>query len=300
MIPQTENTQQASVSNFPRALRGFQRILVATDFSEASERAVDYALSLARTYQSRVYVAHVLPLDIMMSPELMEASRQKLWEAAKEGMKKTLWSGRFFGVPYKTVLREGQFWPTLRAAIEEHEIDLVVIGTHGGNALQKMLIGSSAEELFRQARVPVLTVGPAAHESLYGVEFRNILFATELGPRAAEQAELAVSLAEQHRSRLTLMHVLPAGSWEEAETEPSTVVQKLRDVLPNWELHCLPLFRVPVGKPVAEILRAAKEIPADLIVLGAKSRQGLAGHVPHTKVYEVACRAQCPVLTLKS
>ena len=56
-------------------------------------------------------------------------------------------------------------------------------------------------------------------------------------------------------------------------------------------------FRVPIGR---EILRAAKEIRADLIALGAKSRKGPAGHVLHSKAYEIVCGAPCPVLALKS
>jgi nucleotide-binding universal stress UspA family protein len=79
------------------------------------------------------------------------------------------------------------------------------------------------------------------------------------------------------------MHVIRPGSWEEAQSGPEAVVSKLRQLMPGTELDCLPLFRVPVGRPVEEILKAAKEIHADLMVLGAKSRKGLAGRVPHTK-----------------
>jgi hypothetical protein len=66
------------------------------------------------------------------------------------------------------------------------------------------------------------------------------------------------------------------------------------------DLHCLPLFRVEWGNTVKEILRAAKDTHADLIILGAKTENSLAGHVPHTTAYQVVCNASCPVLTIKS
>ena len=300
MIQQTETTQQDVPPPFPETLTGFKKILVATDFSLASDQALEYAIALARSCNSQIYIVHVIPIDLMMAPQLSQASRAKLRASAEGILKKTFRAGRFFEVPYETILREGSLWPTLEALIEQNSIDLLVLGTHGGGSLQKLLIGSSAEEAFRQARIPVLTVGPGTREPLYELELKNILFATDFGPTAKKQAACAFSLAEQNRSRLTLMHVLPTGSWEEAESGPEMAIGKLRQLMPGAELHCLPLFRVPIGRPVEEILRAAKDIHADLIVLGAKSRKGLAGHVPHTKAYEVVCGAPCPVLTLKS
>ena len=68
----------------------------------------------------------------------------------------------------------------------------------------------------------------------------------------------------------------------------------------HTDLHCLPLFRIERGDPVKEILRVAEQMHADLVVLGAKARKGLAGHLPHTKAYQVISGASSPVLTIKS
>jgi nucleotide-binding universal stress UspA family protein len=205
-------------------------------------------------------------------------------------------SGRFFGVPHEVIIEEGSLWPNLEKLINKLGIDLIIVGTHGKGAVAKVLIGSSAEEVFRQARVPVLTVGPGVErEPLYGVELKNILFATDFGRGAERQAAYAFALAQEQRSRITLLHV------EERDDDPEAIVQRLKGLLPSeTDLHCLPLYRIERGDPVREILRAAKETRADLIALGAKSRKALAGNVPHTKAYQVICRAFCPVLTIKS
>ena len=165
-----------------------------------------------------------------------------------------------------------------------------------GATYRKLLIGSSAEEIFRQARIPVLTVGPAVwREPFCGVELKNILFATAFGPGAERQAAYAFSLAQEHHSKLTMLHV------QQHADEAPAIVHQLQELVPSGvELHCLPLFRVERGEPANEIIRVAQDAQANLIVIGAKSRKGLAGHVPRTEAYQVVCGASCPVLTIKS
>jgi nucleotide-binding universal stress UspA family protein len=142
----------------------------------------------------------------------------------------------------------------------------------------------------------VLTVGPGVErEPLYGVELKNILFATEFGVGAGRQAAYAFALAQQHCSRITLLHV------EERIDDADAIVRELKRLVPSGiDLHCLPLFRIERGDPVREILHVANETRADLIVLGAKSRKAQPGNVLHSKAYQVVCGASCPVLTIKS
>jgi nucleotide-binding universal stress UspA family protein len=171
--------------------------------------------------------------------------------------------------------------------------------------VRKVLIGSVAEEIFRKARVPVLTVGPSTEtEPMYELEFKNILFATDFGRSAEREAEYAFSLAQEHCSRLRLAHVFPhPDSHGEGVSalEKEKIVAQLRELVPSGtELHCKLDFEVAVGEPVEQILQIAAEVKADLIVMGAKRRETLAGNVPHTKAYRVVCGARCPVLTVRS
>ena len=292
MIQQHEVNQQIKPLPSEGLRVSFAKILVATDFSKASDRALEHALSLARTYNSRIFLAHVIPVNLMMA----ETFRGQMRRAAREGMERILTSGCFVGVAHREIIEEGTLWPNIEALIKMHEIDLVVLGTHGMGFVRKLVIGSSAEEIFRQARIPLLTVGPTVErDPLYGIELKNILLATSLGMGAERQAAFAFSLAQEHRSRITFLHV------QQHPVQEQAIVDELQKLVPSvTDLHCLPLFRVERGDPVKEILRVARQIHADLIVLGAKARKGLAGHVPHTKAYQVVCGAPCPVLTIKS
>jgi len=282
------------------------KILVTTDFSEVSDRALDYAIALARRYDARLYLAHVITPDPFQfaEPQLAQATYEKVRQAAEEGITDILISGKLRGVPHEVLMEEGNVWPTLETLIVEHEIDLVVCGTHGRGKVQKILIGSVAEEIFRQADTAVLTVGPAVKgDGRKEVELSNILFATDFGPGAEKAAAHAFSLAQEHDAHLTLFHVIESAA---AYTEESVARQKeinivrMKQLMPqgseNW---CEPECRVTFGNAVEEILFVARESKADLIVMGAKARRTFAGHVPLTIAYNVVTKATCPVLTVR-
>ena len=287
--------------------RFFKNILVATDFSPASDQALEYAVSLARRYSSAIYLTHIILPDgyPMVSPEFTASSLQQKHAEAEKKFRELLKSGRLLAVPYKAVIQEGNLWPAIEQLVEKYQIDLVVVGTHGMGGVQKILIGSGAEEIFRKAKVPVLTVGPSTEkEPMYEQEFKNILFATDFGKSAEREVAYAFSLAQEHYSRLRLVHVLPHPEafgkdvlpWEKEKSEA-----RLRELVPaGTELHCKLDFEVAVGKPAEEILRIAAETKADLIVMGAKARGTFAGNLPNTKAYQVVCGARCPVLTVRS
>ena len=282
------------------------KILVTTDFSEVSDRALGYAIALARRYDARIYLTHVINPDPFQfaEPQLAQATFEKVRQAAEEGIIDILISGKLRGVPHEVLMEEGNVWPTLEKLIAEHEIDLVVAGTHGRGKLQKILIGSVAEEIFRQADAPVLTVGPAVKgENRREVELNNILFATDFGPGAERAAAYALSLAQEHAAHLTLLHVIESSA---AYTEESVARQReinvirMKQLMPQGsEDWCKPEFRVIFGSTVEEILIAAKESRADLVVMGAKPRRNLAGHAPLTIAYNVVTKATCPVLTVR-
>jgi len=282
------------------------KILVATDFSEVSDRALGYAIALARRYDARIYLAHVITPDPFQfaEPQLAQATYEKVRQAAEEGITDILISGKLRGLPHEVLLEEGNVWPTLEKLIIEHEIDLVVAGTHGRGKVQKILIGSVAEEIFRQADTAVLTVGPSVKgDPQREIDLKHILFATDFGPGAQKAAAHAFSLAQEHNATLTLLHVIESAA---AYTEESVARQReinsvrMRQLMPNGtEDWCKPEFRVTFGSAVEEILIAARESQADLIVMGAKPRRSLAGHVPLTIAYNVVTKATCPVLTVR-
>jgi len=290
-----------------KKLVSLARIMVATDFSPYSDQALDCALSLALRFHSKIYLTHVITMagHGVMEAEVGALSPVELRNLAKESARKIEESGRLYGVPYEVVIEEGTLWPALENLIQRYEIDLLVLGTHGTTGVLKVLIGSSAEQVFRQARIPVLTVGPAVpRQPLSEAGFKNILCAIDFGPAAEREVAYAFALAQEHQAKLVLLHVAPettSVSAREAVLRTEANTRKLTALAPTGvDLVCEPEYRLAPGEPVGEILRIAQDTKADLIVIGAKKRESLAGHIPHTKAYRIVCGARCPVLTIKS
>src|SRR5262249_36401187 len=187
------------------------KIMVLTDFSEMSDVALEYALALARRYEARIYLAHVITADTYQTaePAFAQMAYEKTRQAAEQGIADVLISGKVRGVPHEVLLVEGALWPSVERLIEEHGMDLVVRGTHGRGQIKKMILGSVAEEVFRQAGCVVVTVGPRAGAELpQEVDLENILFATDFGPAAGRAAPYAFSLAQEHGAHLTVLHVV--------------------------------------------------------------------------------------------
>ena len=120
-------------------------------------------------------------------------------------------------------------------------------GTHGRSGIGKLLLGSVAETIFRHAGCPVLTVGPAVSgEPRSIVELHEILFATDFSESSLAALPYAISLAQQDRARLYLLHVL------QQSTAASELfwVSRLRDLVPpTIELGCAPKSFIQYGSP---------------------------------------------------
>lgn len=136
-------------------------ILHPTDFSEHSEFAFRLACALARDYNARLVLLHVLPPPMVIYaggpvpaetwPSIDEA-REKLHQLEGHAHRVRVESQVMEGDPVDMILR----------AAEETHSDVIVMGTHGRTALSRLLLGSVAESVLRRAPCPVLTAKPLA------------------------------------------------------------------------------------------------------------------------------------------
>jgi len=282
-----------------------RNILFATDFSENSLQAVQCAMAIARRYESRLIVAHVLrPDTYQVIPQDPTVLTDWFRREAEQQMASLLVSGVLRGVPHEVVMRQGSVWPALSEVVQDKEIDLLVVGTHGRTGIGKVMLGSTAEEVFRHADCPVLTVGPhVSGTPAPEANFRRIIYATDATMIPDDAAAYAVSLAQEYGAHLTVIHAVREmpGTWSDtpAHVEEEFVNRLKHLVPPEAESWCDPEFVVRFGEPAAEILDVANGRKADLIVLGVHGDVALAGHRPATIAYKVVCEAHCPVLTVK-
>lgn len=309
---QPEPKTQATIS--------LKNVLFATDFSATSEAALPYATAVCRRFGSTLHVAHVLSDTslLMMTGGVDYVSMGTLYEDAHTEAKEKLdqITAHCEGIPHHSYVRHGQVWKNLAAIVLENEINLIVVGTHGRTGLGKLLLGSVAEDILRHASCPVLTVGPkvSGHARLpvfqdHGrdlapaeLELRQILFATNFAHNAALVAQAAVSLAEEFRARLTLMHVIE--DYTQLGTRPGPIedgISRLRELIPlDAVLQYIPETVLEFGAAPERILKLASDREADMIVLGARSAADVAStHLPWSTAHDVIAHAHCPVLTIR-
>lgn len=277
----------------------FKNILFLTDFSEASESALAYALGFAKHYKAQLYPAHACSPVVLTEnttvnvfEQIIENSRQQLFKLAKDN--------KVSGTP---LFAEGEIQFALPHWLNQHGIDLVVVGTHGRRGLQRFLMGSTAEFIFRNATCPVLTVGPHVVNRPYnGISVDRILFPTDLKPHADAAITYALSFARETRAKLTFMHVV---SLEESFQKDrgqlaAEARKKLQSLIPpDAGLFCSPEVVVEVGDPALEITGYAEKERPDLIVLGLPPNKQFNGHFRTGVTYKVVSSAPCPVLTVR-
>jgi len=301
----------------------FKHVLMATDFSDASKRALDFAVAITRRHGSELFVVHAIPAEpidrIPIGPLPRELDRHML--DAEKQMKHLEQQTAFEDVIHHLVLERGDVWEVLASEIQRNNVDLLILGTRGRGGLKKLALGSVAEEVLHLASCPVLTVGPHVPPAGADVpDFKRILFATDFGPASSRALSYALSQAVNCRSKLFLLHMvppMPAANLGPAAYGPSAYaaedftnwqrtmraesLRKLKEMIPSGtELAVEPEYLTGMDFLPEGILDMVAARNIDLIVMGANriSSPRIAAHIPWALTHEVLCHAKCPVLTV--
>jgi len=279
-------------------------ILFATDFSPSAQTGLFHAVDLARRYGAVLHTVHVLPH--MPFVESAQPDPEQVELSAHRQLPDFMSSVSLKDVEHKELIEQGEAADVLLRLVGERTIDLIVIGTGGRKGVGKLLLGSVAEQVFRNAECPVLTVGTHATRPGIDGKLQHILFATDLGPQSGHALPYAISLAEEHRARLTFLYAspFPLSSPEFRPEEPKDVLargrNRLRALIPKGtQLWHEPDYMVQFGSgaEIAEIIVKIASQSVDMIVLGAKRKwpTTLTKHLGTGMAYKVVCEAPCPV-----
>jgi len=311
-----------TVADRPIAVPVFRSILYATDFSPSSQAVLPFLRALALRYSATVHVLHVLPAEAWSSaPTDTLPAMLKDRKDAEVAMRGLIAGESFRGIPSTATVERGELWQVLSSVLGEKQVDLIVLGTHGRRGLLKMVLGSTAEEVFRRASCPVLTVGPhTANRGRAEVAGAPVLFATDFSSGAEHALAYARSLAHATRSPLLMVHaVAPAvtnmpASMDSVAVDPIVSVEiaaeieaaarrKLEELLSEEEARILkPEYVVECASAAELIVGTAEKRQAGMIVMGAHKApaHSVASHLHWATASEVVRAASCPVLTVRS
>src|SRR5438270_6317919 len=248
-----------------------KNILLATDFSPLSTRAMDYALSFARRYDSTVIAAHVISPDLYATPStaVMYGALDSLpyWDSVRRELKHRLdelvVAAEESGVKCIPALVEDGIPDQLRYIAEERDIDMIVIGTHGAERWNRLVMGSVAESVVHNASCPVFTVGPRVfRRPNLEASFKHIIYATDFSAEAAHAAPYALSLAQEYGAKITLTHVAPPEVRTHSDRDQvlRSFKKELEKLVPeDARFWCEPEFALEYGGSSEAIVELAEE-----------------------------------------
>lgn len=279
-----------------------KNIIVATDFSPTSKLALRYAAAIARHYHSKIFLVHAVEPNTyaFSQPKTMDRTLDQLMTIAEQQMHDE--AGTLPDLEPQECVQQGTAVEVVQRMVTLESVDLVVVGTHGTEGLGKLVLGSTAEKIFRQVPCPILTVGPdvCSHDSI--PELSHLLLPADLLSDESRAVEYATSLTMQYKAHLTLLHVV-IGSEPPLTEDVVAVTEPYRSRLEQLNANGSDLFYPPeylieFGRDaVTTILKVAKEQATDLIVLTVRRAEPWTSHLAD-KAYRLVAESACPVLII--
>jgi nucleotide-binding universal stress UspA family protein len=279
-------------------------ILFAADYP-ADEKAFTFALAQASEFNAELILFHVFDgsdLPASAQPSLVGVNDFAAVRTAKLRLESLCRRAKDLGVRCKVVVRQG--WPAERilSFLRERKIDRVVMGAHSPGPVGKLLVGSVAEAVLRNAIVPVCIVGPhVAEDSYRSMADRKILCDVSKPGASRAVATFGAELALGHGARLVLHRIVsPHESAETVADRSSDQLEaELKDLVPALLQQKVSMrTKVAFGDPIEELLYQGRSQRAHMIVLGAHGASQFAAVSRAGAVYKILSYAQCPVLVL--
>ncbi len=294
-------------------------ILYPTDFSPCAQLAFGYATELARCFGARLHLLHVIALhsDLPYDPMFYVPAADEAYARAEEETRAALSELAVSPAAVEvssvvTVLRAADPSAAILAYEESHAIDLVVMGTHGRRGAARLLLGGHAEAVMRHSRCPVVTLRAGDVCATREVPPREILVPFDFSGSSRVALTDAAALARRCRARLRLLHVvdeLPLGevagarAMDDLDVERAQRATQLRlrltDVLGRLGGGVPGEVEVRIGRPADEILAAAQQPPADLIIMATRGISGVKRLLFGSVAEQVLRSASTPVLVIK-
>ena len=301
-------------------------ILVPTDFSPESLKALDYALSLLKHFDGTLHLVHVHDVDYAYAATSILATAPLITEGEVESFCRAelqkLASANAAGVSGPTLhCRTGRAFDEISKLAREIKADLLVISTHGHTGLKHFVLGSTTERVVRYSPCPVLVVrererdfvepeqdgGQADGPLMVG----KIIVPVDFSDCSADGVRYGVAFAKSAGAKLSLVHVLqvqpflPTEQFAAYNREPSPGVleraakMQMRKFVRKIDFDGVPYeTSVEIGRPAYQICQVAEKTGADLIVTSTHGSTGLTHVLMGSTAEHVVRYAKCPVLVV--
>jgi nucleotide-binding universal stress UspA family protein len=275
------------------------RILTPTDFSPSAELAMRSAEFLSRQERARLYLLHViqLPAPSYLGRLGLDRDLRETWIAgAREQLAELARDLAGTELEVETILREGKPWSEILDVSRERETDLICLGNSGHSALERLLLGSTAENVVRRTDIPVLIVRERPL-----TEVRRVLVPVDFDP--GTKVAIRFALAKFPSAEISALHVvapLPPADPVVGPLVPNLVAirEKIRALLDRLGARDVVETVRLMGDPAGAILEGARRSDVDLLVLTTHGRRGVSRAMLGSVAEKVVRHADRPVLVL--
>ena len=285
----------------------FKKILFATDFSEHAEIAKKVAVDLAKGGPDKhLWVMTVLePVEEPLWPgeepagvseeewkKTINHEVRELEEEKARRLEQDIADIEAMGIPVTKLVREGDPAEEIVKAAKEVGADVIVMGTHSNRSIWDVLLGSVTEKVVKNAPCPVVAVSRTPQQSKG--EKGPFLLVTDFSDASEKAVKVAASLAKEQKTKLIVLTVMGRGLGRRvAQLGLEHLVEELRSQ--GLEVEGM-IRKGRYGQIYPQIVDAAKEVGASVIIMGSHSRltvyDVLLGYVAEN----VSKHAPCPVL----
>jgi nucleotide-binding universal stress UspA family protein len=280
-----------------------KKVLCPVDFFPASEAAAMRAARIAADYGATLKLLHVVspilssykfPLNHVQAVKALEQTSARAMKGLLEKMEDA-------GIVTETEIRIGNVQDEIKRTVDRDKPDLIVMGTHGHQGIERWFLGSVTESLLRHSPVPLLTVSPASKDG--DKRIRRVLVTTDFSDGTADALNYAFSIAQENQARVDLLHVVEdIGldiSARYGDPFVKNIQKKLASFVPrgatNW---CDVRTRVESGKPYRAILKIAQREKPDLLVMNIHGKNRIDRALLGSTAERVVRAADCPVMLI--
>ncbi len=292
-------------------------IVCTTDFSDFSNRAISYGVALAKEFDAKLYLCHVIDLSSVamygegFSDPLMLES--KITDYAHQHLNELIGDT---DIEWESLTSVGHTADEIALIAKEKGADLVVSATHGRSGLKRLVLGSVTERLMRTLPCPMYIVrnlerepaGPAMAE----MTLKKILVGCDFSTDSDLAMQYALSLAQEFQTELYLVHVLEPSVYRDMMSTQGgkseshrkglreKLTRKLNDMVSEEAKQwCKPETVLLAGHPSDELTKYAVVHEMDLIVLGIRGHSVIESLLVGSTTDRVVRQAPCPVLSVR-
>jgi nucleotide-binding universal stress UspA family protein len=274
------------------------KILVPVDFSEYAESALKAAADVAKKKNSELYILHVIEVaePIMGTGSVVVDDEKILFfsQLAKKKLSEFLAKDYLKGIKLTNIIEVGPTYHSITRNIDKFDIDLIVMGSKGTSGIQGFFIGSNTEKVVRHSSVPVLVI----KNKQMDLTFRKIVFVSDYDEENLSAFKKAQNFSRDFGTELKLMYV---NTYGDDPDEISRINNKIKNFVEKASASFNPEDVVIYEDDDVDdgILRGAKSIQADCIVMATHGRRGLSHLFNGSIAEDVVNQSKIPVLTFK-